>query len=349
VDVEVNQVTNVPICYYAPGKPYFFLQFHINTECNLRCEHCYQETFDGEDSQLSSEDIINIIDQYHNFTKILGLRGVINFTGGEPLIDENFEKYVKYTREKQMVTKVLSNGTLFTDARAKSLKEVDLNIVQVSIDGLRKTHDSIRGTGAFDKAVNGLKNCIANDLQTTVMMTVNKRNVHEVEPLVKLCTEIGVKRFGCARMIPIGQGEHMKDESMNTEDVKRFFKQLAKIVRKYKKKIEFVIHDPVWLAYRKRRNTIGCSVGQFGLTVMHNGDIMPCRRMSTIIGNIQKTNFLEVWHSDYFKPFRDRRLLEEKCASCKNVKFCGGCRAIAKGVTGNELAEDPHCFVGKTR
>ncbi|NHJ48685.1 MAG: radical SAM protein [Asgard group archaeon] len=343
-------MNTVPICYYAHGKPYFYLQFHINTECNLRCKHCYQETYEGkEDSQLSSEEINDIIEQFHNFSKIMGLRGVINFTGGEPLLDKKFEEYIKNTRERQMIAKVLSNGTLFSDTRAKSLKEADLNVVQVSIDGLRETHDNIRGEGAFDEALEGLKNCIANDLQTTVMMTVNKKNMYEVEPLVKLCTELGVKRFGCARMIPIGHGALMKDESLTKEDVKQFFKYLVKVVKKYQKKIEFVIHDPVWLAYRKIRNSVGCSVGQFGLTVMHNGDIMPCRRMNTVIGNVRENNFLEIWHSDYFEPFRNRRLLEEQCSSCKSVKFCGGCRAIAKGVTGNELAGDPHCFVYKGR
>lgn len=67
----------------------FYLQFHINADCNLRCKHCYED-FDSKNlhcGQLSSTEVLALLDSYANFLKIVHGDGIVYFTGGEPLMD----------------------------------------------------------------------------------------------------------------------------------------------------------------------------------------------------------------------------------------------------------------------
>ena len=71
------------------------LQWHITNRCNLRCAHCYQETYKGAESELS--DLIEVLRQYE---ELLGgwresrpetqIKGHITVTGGEPFVRGDF-------------------------------------------------------------------------------------------------------------------------------------------------------------------------------------------------------------------------------------------------------------------
>jgi MoaA/NifB/PqqE/SkfB family radical SAM enzyme len=43
------------------------LQWHITDRCDLRCSHCYQETY--SDPELNLSQLLSIVDQYDKFLK----------------------------------------------------------------------------------------------------------------------------------------------------------------------------------------------------------------------------------------------------------------------------------------
>ena len=88
-----------------------------------------------------------------------------------------------------------------------------------------------------------------------------------------------------------------------------------------------------------------CSVGENALTILHDGTILPCRRLPMPLGNILKDNILQIWaESPILWQVRRPSGLNAKCGHCPDVSQCRGCRAMALAVTGDWLAPDPHCW-----
>ena len=89
-----------------------------------------------------------------------------------------------------------------------------------------------------------------------------------------------------------------------------------------------------------------CKAGEQLIVVDEQGNIMPCRRMPIICGNVNETTLSEVYLKN--PTFLDLRKhdVEGKCKSCRHVKFCkGGSRCMAYAVHGNYASTDPGCYV----
>ena len=64
-------------------KPRFTLQWHLTTNCNNRCKHCYVKR---NPTILSLKECKKIIDDFRSVIKLWKSRGEICFTGGDPLL-----------------------------------------------------------------------------------------------------------------------------------------------------------------------------------------------------------------------------------------------------------------------
>ncbi|MFX0164001.1 MAG: radical SAM protein [Promethearchaeota archaeon] len=324
----------------------FFLQLHITEKCNLKCIHCYEGKSPRKDTNLlTSKEIFDLLDEYNDFLRVLKAKGTVYFTGGEPILDSNLSSYISKASKLGMHTMVLSNGTLINNSKAKELYKVGTNFVQISIDGLEKTHDYIRGLGSFQKATEGLENCFKVGLNTTVMTTLSKLNADEIEGIILHCIEHNVSRIAFGRLVPVGNGVELLSQIFTKSETLKLFKTIKDLKRKYENHIDFAFHDPLWTSYLNIKSTSGCSVGKRGLCIVENGDIMPCRRMDLVIGNIRNDALLDIWNSNYLRQFLNRNKYGGKCRKCERLTRCGGCRAIAKAINGNEFGEDPQCFL----
>jgi len=97
----------------------------------------------------------------------------------------------------------------------------------------------------------------------------------------------------------------------------------------------------------------GCAAGISGLTILPDGTVSPCRRLSVAIGNIRQDSLREIWaDSPVLNQLRDRASYQGKCATCRRWALCRGCRAIAYAASlahgeGYLLSTDPQCFMAE--
>lgn len=114
--------------------------------CNLHCTGCWAGEY-GHQLNLSFDEIDSIITQ----GKDLGTYFYI-YTGGEPLIRK---KDIIRLCEKHSDCIFLSftNATLIDEDFADEMLRVKNFIPAISVEGDRKSHDSRRGEGSFDKVV----------------------------------------------------------------------------------------------------------------------------------------------------------------------------------------------------
>jgi MoaA/NifB/PqqE/SkfB family radical SAM enzyme len=139
----------------------------------------------SEDSSLKKEEAI--LRQIYDS----GACGIA-FEGGEPLLRNDLVEILAFSRSLPLHTSLVTNGTLL-ESRIDEIASYINGVVYVSLDGLEKTHDTIRGVnGCFKKAVRGI---IASreKVSVTINTTIMAENIHEIEDLVKLAKELDTR------------------------------------------------------------------------------------------------------------------------------------------------------------
>jgi len=116
----------------------------------------------------------------------------IAFEGGEPLLRQDLVDILAFSRSLPLHTSIITNGTLL-ESRIEEIAPYINGVVYVSLDGLKKTHDAIRGVdGSFSKAVRGI-NAAKEKVSVTINTTIMAENVDEIESLVELAKELGAR------------------------------------------------------------------------------------------------------------------------------------------------------------
>ena len=90
----------------------------------------------------------------------------------------------------------------------------------------------------------------------------------------------------------------------------------------------------------------GCTAGDTLLTVMENGDLVPCRRMPIVVGNLLKNNMIYLYeNSEILKNLRERKIPDE-CSDCENSLTCrGGLKCLTYALYKNLNNKDIGCKI----
>lgn len=82
------------------------------------------------------------------------------------------------------------------------------------------------------------------------------------------------------------------------------------------------------------------------ITILPNGDVIPCMLLQVKLGNIREESIIKIWEeSSVLAKLRSRELLEGECGKCTHRDICAGCRGRAYEETGNIMASDPGCWI----
>jgi MoaA/NifB/PqqE/SkfB family radical SAM enzyme len=168
------------------------LFFHILTKCNLRCRHCYINPEQHGQTDLPLETIKAWLEAFFQDSP----KANVIFLGGEPTLHPDLSHAVKHAHQLgfRSIT-VDTNGYLFHDILSRvSPREVDF--FSFSLDGAtRKTNDEIRGPGSYDACISGIKKTVAKGFATSLIYTVSRLNIHELEMMPSLLNDLDIERF----------------------------------------------------------------------------------------------------------------------------------------------------------
>ena len=158
----------------------YFAEVDVTDNCNLRCKHCYH--FHGKADFKTQELSIHVWEKRFNELYKSGIRNIL-LVGGEPALRID----VLMLADKVFpFVHVITNGTI-------KIPEEFNHRLFVSIDGSRKTNDSIRGKGVFSKV---MKN-YSGDKRVVINMTITRDNYKELEAVVKIAKENGFNGVVC--------------------------------------------------------------------------------------------------------------------------------------------------------
>jgi MoaA/NifB/PqqE/SkfB family radical SAM enzyme len=168
------------------------LFFHILTTCNLFCKHCYINQAQHGSRMLPLEvagEWLFLFAQRHPKTNLILL-------GGEPTLHPDLDKIIlKAHHLAYNSITVDTNGYLFYDIIEKVAPEL-VDYFSFSLDGASaNTNDRIRGKGSFVRCLEGIRKTVAKGFATSLIFTVSRANILDLEKMVPLLVELGIKRF----------------------------------------------------------------------------------------------------------------------------------------------------------
>jgi radical SAM protein with 4Fe4S-binding SPASM domain len=235
--------------------------------------------------------------------------------------------------------KVLTNGTLIGREEAVFLAAHCLS-VQVSFDGLQAEHDRVRGVGAFVQALGGIERLRESGCRTVARMTVTESNVGDALPLLDFLKG-RIDSFCVSRVVPIGG---CSEALPSTEGYRELIYALyARAVAGEPVALKDPFFGPLLATGRSQAEFSGCSAGISNVCVTETGDVMPCRRLPVVLGNVATDSLVDLYgKSELVRALRERRF-GGACGSCEDLVRCGGSRCVAFALTGDPLAADPGC------
>jgi len=355
---------------FISGAPYQIV-WDVTYGCNLKCKHCYATAGRLWNDELTTEQAKHAIDIFDR----AGVT-ILAFSGGEPLVRPDILELVRYAADKGIYVAMATNGTLITKKKAKEMKEAGVEFVQISLDGANaETHDAFRGiNGAFDKTVQGIKNCVNEKFFVEVSTTVTKYNYKEIPNIIEFSEKLGADWFMAFNFIPTGRGKDITKVDLSPEEREDMLKLLWNEL-KTRSKINVLSTAPQFARValqqeKEEKEKIvpthfynpklagqlvdlaefigGCGAGRFYMGMRANGDIQPCVFFPLKLGNILKDDFEDLWiNNPILNELRNKDILKESCGSCEYRYYCGGCRARAYGYTGDYLAPDPGCIYNR--
>ena len=131
---------------------------------------------------------------------------------------------------------------------------------------------------------------------------------------------------------------------MGKNDLKEAF-ETVKSLRTEKKGINPKVFSKRPLFCLLNEEGASCSAGGSTLTILPNGDVLPCRRLPIKLGNVFQDGIFKIWYtSEVLWKLRNINELNSKCRRCEHLDNCKGCRAMAYAVTGDYMGEDVLCW-----
>ena len=322
----------------------FILQWHLSENCNLRCIHCYQENH--KPICLKYSDLEKIYKQYKNLLKKLDMKGHINITGGEPLCNPFFFKILDLIKEDSDLISfsVLTNGTLITDKIAQKIKSYNPYYVQVSLEGTRKTNDFIRGKGTYKKISEGIKALKKQGIYTSISFTATKLNYKEFPKVVKLAKKLNVDNVWSDRFIPLGNSD--KKLMMNYDETREYLEIMNRERNKLlKEKSNTSVSMRRALQFEPNNSfPYSCTAGDTLLTVMENADLVPCRRMPIVVGNLLKDDMYKLYKNNKILKDLRKNTVPDDCKDCEHGKLCkGGLKCLTYAIYKDLNHKDVGC------
>lgn len=162
------------------------LDIELTERCNSKCMHCYIN-LPANDNRALSQELTT--DQWKNILHQAADLGTLSvrFTGGEPLLRDDFPEIYLFTRSLGIKVVLFTNARLITEEIADLFVRVPpLKNIEVSVYGMKaKSYDAItHSPGAYNEFRRGLDLLMKNDipfLVKSVLLPPNRNEMAELE------------------------------------------------------------------------------------------------------------------------------------------------------------------------
>jgi radical SAM protein with 4Fe4S-binding SPASM domain len=319
--------------------------FELTYRCNLDCVHCYCKGSEDLDKELSADEVKGILDQLHK-EACLG----ITFSGGEPLIREDFLEIYLYAKRKGFLIDIFTNGTLLTEEKQKFLKEYPPRSIEITLNGITKeTYEAITQVkGSFDKVMANIKGLVSRDMPLVIKANCLKQNKEQIAKIKALTKELfgeDKKRFKFDPHIypRLNRDKAPSQYRLNPFELKEVMESDAEIYAEYEERLR-AEHS---LA-RDKEFLYQCSSWLTKFFINPFGRLKFCQFTGNFSTDLRKNSFKQGFYNRFPMLMKERFKNNSKCKDCRLRALCFHCPARANLETGDEESAVPYyCELAK--
>ena len=348
---------------------YFAFQWHITDECDQRCKHCYIFA-EGHPALIETpwERLVGTLDNICRMAQRMNRAPYLYITGGDPILHRRFWDLLELVHSRGIPFTLMGNPFHLTPEVCRRMHSLGCRKYQLSLDGLRETHDRFRKPGSFDATLAAIPVIREAGMHCAIMSTISAANIDEIPELIDIIVAHHADIFAFGRYCPTSE-DKVKGQSDKVQSTKgnagwhveplRYRDFLDRCWHKFEQykdsETTFNLKDHLWTLYLYERglwtipdnlapDTIydGCNCGNCHFTISADGRLMACRRFESYVGTVAEEMY-DVYHGPRMNAYREHERFE-KCAKCELLRFCRGCPAVAFGYTHNFYAPDPQCW-----
>ncbi len=300
----VTKWTKRPIQWGVPMT----VSFEPTTACNLRCPECPSglRAFTRPTGNLKADFFQKTINEIANELVYL-----IFYFQGEPYINPDFLKMVRYAHNKGIYTITSTNAHFLNDENARRTIESGLDRLIISVDGTtQEVYEQYRKAGKLENVLRGAKNVVkwkkklkSKTPHIIFQFLVVKPNEHQIPEVYQLAEEIGIDevKLKTAQVYDYENGNSLIP---TIDKYSRYSKQND---GSFVVKNELLDH--CWKLWHS-------------CVITWDGTIVPCcfdKDAQHRLGDLKKASFFDQWHGETYQNFR-RMLLQgrDQIDICKN-------------------------------
>lgn len=319
------------------------LSVDVNSACDLNCGHCRHASQGAGHGELTNEDISRIVD---DASRLRVFR--LTFSGGEPLLRHDMIDILLGALRSGV-------GRVFLSTNGRHLGDHDLRPLlpfrrrltfKISLDGPEPVHDRLRGRiGAGAGAKLAIEELIAMGFDVQGTTTLRRENLMAIGELVAWTAEAGCSRHHFVEVVPVGRA--VPNMVLERAERRAAMRRIREAASKYARR-HFAVLARLPFVEGETRAGLRCLGGTEECGILADGSVVACRLVPDLVEcNVKHSSLREIWSSpNAFGLFRGSQWerLKGPCSTCENGPACrGGCRAFARGLTGDLWAPDPRC------
>jgi len=352
----------------GPPTPVYVV-WELTLRCDQPCQHCGSRAGHARPRELTPEECLRLVDQLAG----MGTREV-TLIGGEAYLRPDLYDIVARFVERGVVVTMQTGGRALTPTRARTLKDVGLYAVGVSIDGPEDTHDQLRGNvGSWRAALRALEACRGVGLVTTSNTQVNALTWNRLEETASFLRDHGVRSWRSQLTVPMGNAADRPEWILDPERVVDVIDTLARIQldavehpraherphpqRTFDVAIGnnlgyFGPHEELLRSHPGGRSAHwgGCSAGIGVMSIESDGTLKACPSLPTApyaAGNVLELEPARAWAEAPAMRFardRDGSELWGFCRGCYYADVCqAGCNFTTHSAFGRR-GNNPWCY-----
>jgi len=327
--------------------------WELTLRCNMRCLHCGSAAGKARKNELTLKECFRVADELLS----LGCQK-ITFIGGEIFFYRGWEKVARRMSDGGALVNIITNAYRLGDEEIAQIKEANLSNVGISLDGMEKNHDLIRGIkGSFQRALRSFERLHQEGIPLAVVTSLLDFNVADLDRMHDLLAANGVAIWQLQIVTGMGNIAGRQEYLLNPArlgEITNFIREKRRTgaLRVYAGD-DIGYFDENELYLRSRPGTItawhGCQAGLRVVGIDSVGNVKGCESIYAdkfIEGNLREETLTEIWNKDgnfaYNRNF-DVSMLTGACAGCDKGSICrGGCRGSSYFSSGS-LFESRYC------
>lgn len=307
----------------------FHLIINPTINCNFHCWYCYESHIASKMGPEMVERVKLLIDKIINEGKNL----TISFFGGEPMLyyNEVMVPILKHAYDKSSEAQIpfsanmTSNGFLLSEKRIKAMKMLNFTGAQITLDGDKDIHNSIRfrhkGDDTFTHIVNNIKLMVKNGMSVTLRVNCSKDNMASIGQIPAYFNDLTCdeKKLIRVNLQIVWQDNNRKEIYAYMDNMITAFSNEG---------IPSAKMDFRSFCYGDIRNS--CMIN-------YNGDIYKCTAVD--FAKTPRDGYLSpegeiIWENDSLEKRMASKFKNPNCRHCRIFPLChGGCTKQSMGST----------------